>query len=285
MSPEALDWSAASSHSHELLPQAVYEQLPRFEEIQRDWGQHALIKFYVLDDRYWSFYVSSLDRQGDLFGIEVSPEGFTFATFPLGEFERVNAELDIKIKRDAAFEPKPFREIVQGYLADAGSQAEKPAEPVSNSVSATVASPEHSSQTQFLVDYSLSSSMPVHATAEAEASEQAFATLHDLIGQAELFGVPIRVANHVRLGHAEIAIDGVEVVPPGREVIQTPPPDLFEITAVSRDDLAASGFDASQVSDEAMETLARKMADDYVEQLFWLSLKLNAETLGFPKRS
>lgn len=58
----------------------------------------------------------------------------------------------------------------------------------------------------------------------------------------------------------------------------------FNITSVSREDLEEAGFDISKVSDADMCTLARKMADDYCEQLFWTSLKIIAEDcLNIPK--
>ena len=59
--------------------------------------------------------------------------------------------------------------------------------------------------------------------------------------------------------------------------------DAFEITSVSRADLEAIGFDTTHVSDETMERLASKMADDYCEQLFWDSMTIIAEILGIPK--
>lgn len=59
--------------------------------------------------------------------------------------------------------------------------------------------------------------------------------------------------------------------------------ESFVITSVSRGDLEALGYDTSEVSDEQMEYLARKMADDYCEQLFWTSLDILAECLEIPK--
>ena len=53
--------------------------------------------------------------------------------------------------------------------------------------------------------------------------------------------------------------------------------ESFPITSVSREDLEALGFDASDVSDDTMERLASKLADDYCEQLFWISLRVLAE--------
>ncbi|MDR1202692.1 MAG: hypothetical protein LBL58_13850 [Tannerellaceae bacterium] len=52
---------------------------------------------------------------------------------------------------------------------------------------------------------------------------------------------------------------------------------FFKITSVSRDDLKEIGFDVSKVDDEVMVRLARRLADDYCEQLFWGSLEIIAE--------
>jgi len=58
----------------------------------------------------------------------------------------------------------------------------------------------------------------------------------------------------------------------------------FTITHVHRDDLLSKGFDVSRVSDGDMEELARKMSNDYLEQLFWSSLEIIAEEgLEIPK--
>jgi len=51
----------------------------------------------------------------------------------------------------------------------------------------------------------------------------------------------------------------------------------FKITSVHRDDLTEKGFDVSKVDDGTMESLAGKLANDYCEQLFWLSLEIIAE--------
>lgn len=59
----------------------------------------------------------------------------------------------------------------------------------------------------------------------------------------------------------------------------------FPITSVSRADLKALGFDTSNVSDDTMEHLASKLADDYCEQLFWISLRVLAEDyFNIPKK-
>jgi len=42
---------------------------------------------------------------------------------------------------------------------------------------------------------------------------------------------------------------------------------------ISREDLETIGFDTKDVEDETMEKLAKKMSDDYMEQLYWISMK------------
>ena len=59
----------------------------------------------------------------------------------------------------------------------------------------------------------------------------------------------------------------------------------FEITSVTREDLESRGFDTTNITDEQMEELARKMCDDYLEQMFWISLDIIAEDIiGIPKK-
>lgn len=58
----------------------------------------------------------------------------------------------------------------------------------------------------------------------------------------------------------------------------------FPITSVHRDDLEAAGFDASEVSNSTMEQLAKYMCNAYLDDLFWVSLKIVAEELGIPKK-
>ena len=60
--------------------------------------------------------------------------------------------------------------------------------------------------------------------------------------------------------------------------------ESFVITRVSRGDLEEIGFDTSEVSDETMEYLAKKLGNDYCEQLFWSSLEIIAEYLEIPKK-
>lgn len=59
----------------------------------------------------------------------------------------------------------------------------------------------------------------------------------------------------------------------------------FPITSVHRDDLEGQGFDVEKISDDDMQNLAEKMADDYHEQLFWPSMEIIAgEILVFPRQ-
>ena len=57
----------------------------------------------------------------------------------------------------------------------------------------------------------------------------------------------------------------------------------FIISEVSREDLEEIGYDTSEVSDETMKYLAKKLASDYCEQLFWTSLDIIAECMEIPK--
>lgn len=61
--------------------------------------------------------------------------------------------------------------------------------------------------------------------------------------------------------------------------------ESFNITSVSRADLEEKGYDTSAITDEQIEKLASKMANDYCEQLFWTSMDIIAENLGFPKKA
>ena len=50
---------------------------------------------------------------------------------------------------------------------------------------------------------------------------------------------------------------------PERHIQQLLAEGFFPITSICRDDLKARGFDADKVTDEQMQELARRMADDY----------------------
>ena len=59
----------------------------------------------------------------------------------------------------------------------------------------------------------------------------------------------------------------------------------FKITSITREDLEMRGFDTTNITDEQMERLAQKMCDDYLEQMFWISLDIIAEDIiGIPKK-
>ena len=59
----------------------------------------------------------------------------------------------------------------------------------------------------------------------------------------------------------------------------------FKITSVTREDLEMRGFDTTNITDAQMERLAQKMCDDYLVQMFWISLDIIAEDiLGFKKK-
>lgn len=77
--------------------------------------------------------------------------------------------------------------------------------------------------------------------------------------------------------------DGTGAPTPERDFLRAVPDGSFPITSVTREDLNAKGFDTREVSDETMERLASKMADDYIDQLFWISLDILAEDAGIPR--
>lgn len=58
----------------------------------------------------------------------------------------------------------------------------------------------------------------------------------------------------------------------------------FSITSVCREDLEGEGFDTSKVDDATMMTIARKMADAYLESIFWIDLPIIAEYCGVPHK-
>ena len=141
---------------------------------------------------------------------------------------------------------------------------------------------------EFLVYYTLSSLMNVQAESEYGARDEAVAKLHTLIYEISLEEIASDETSQARLGDAEVSIDLVEEIPIERT--GTSPTERpifrkgsFEITRLSRADLEELGFDISQVDDETMERLARKMDDDYVENHFWLALEILAEMIGIPK--
>ena len=148
--------------------------------------------------------------------------------------------------------------------------------------------PQETSHQEYLVYYSLSSLMLVRAKSEVAAAGKAFATLHTLVDRSGAKGITPKEAGEVRLEEAEVGIDSIEkTLPPGTLPAEPAPSrrtEFFEITSVARADLEELGFDASQVDDATMEHLARKLADDYVQNHFWLALDIIAELQDVPKR-
>jgi hypothetical protein len=66
--------------------------------------------------------------------------------------------------------------------------------------------------------------------------------------------------------------------------IVKPVDGLFPITSVHRDDLEEKGFDTSNLTDDQMLELARRMEDAYVEfGGFWETMEDLAEKMGIPK--
>jgi len=127
---------------------------------------------------------------------------------------------------------------------------------------------------EFEVYYNLSGMVVISAIKAVEASDSVFAFLHGLVGKIGVEGLTVDEAKQVGLTEALVDIGQIRPLP-HRE--------FFAITSLARDDLEELGFDASQVSDEDMGQLARKMADDYFEKLYWRSMKKRAESLGIPK--
>lgn len=60
--------------------------------------------------------------------------------------------------------------------------------------------------------------------------------------------------------------------------------ESFIIAHVSRADLEFIGYDTSEVSDEDMKYLAKKLGNDYLDQLFWSSLPIIVDYLEIPKK-
>ena len=59
----------------------------------------------------------------------------------------------------------------------------------------------------------------------------------------------------------------------------------FNITSVTREDLESRGFDTANITDAQMEQLAQRICNDYLEQMFWISLDTIAEDIiGIPKK-
>jgi len=60
--------------------------------------------------------------------------------------------------------------------------------------------------------------------------------------------------------------------------------DYYPISSLHIDDLNDKGFDVSKVTESDMKTLAKKLSNDYCEQLFWSSLEIIADAIGIPRK-
>ncbi len=60
--------------------------------------------------------------------------------------------------------------------------------------------------------------------------------------------------------------------------------DYFEVSFLSREDLEEMGFDAEKVTNKQMEQLAKKIGEEFCEQLYWTSLKSFATQMGIPRK-
>lgn len=57
--------------------------------------------------------------------------------------------------------------------------------------------------------------------------------------------------------------------------------EFFKVTSISRADLEHLGYKTDNITDAQMERLARKMAEDYLDQLYWTSMDILAGCMGF----
>lgn len=142
--------------------------------------------------------------------------------------------------------------------------------------------------------YSITGVIPMRAWSEGDASGRVLELMIQWLRNARGEGLTARQVQRACLWQAEVDVEGVITTDqpvPARltEADGSREPDIqkefFEITRVSREDLERVGFATGQVTDADMRRLAGMMANDYVEQLFWTSLALMAESLGFPRRS
>lgn len=58
----------------------------------------------------------------------------------------------------------------------------------------------------------------------------------------------------------------------------------FPIASVSKEDLEARGFDVSLIDGDKMVELAARMEEEYLRELFWLSLESNAKRMELPMK-
>lgn len=57
----------------------------------------------------------------------------------------------------------------------------------------------------------------------------------------------------------------------------------YPVVCLSKDDLEAKGFNTTDVTDNQMEYMAKKIGDNMVEQLFWETLVCWAEYMDIPR--
>lgn len=62
------------------------------------------------------------------------------------------------------------------------------------------------------------------------------------------------------------------------------PQEFFEISSVAREDLEEKGYDTSNVTDDQMRNLAKRLGNAYVENEFWIDLEIIADYLEIPKK-
>ena len=82
-------------------------------------------------------------------------------------------------------------------------------------------------------------------------------------------------------GHLSSIID--YILPAGDVEDVTCPQESFPIMHISREDVASRGYDTSNISDEDMTELARKMGNAYCEDGYWEDMAIIADYLNIPK--
>ena len=63
------------------------------------------------------------------------------------------------------------------------------------------------------------------------------------------------------------------------------PQEFFGISSVAREDLEEKGYDTSNVTDDVMRQVAKRLGNAYVENEFWIDLEIIADHLEIPKKS
>jgi hypothetical protein len=158
-----------------------------------------------------------------------------------------------------------------------------------------VSAPPETGAKEFHVSYAITGIAHVNASSENDANKTVFASLHTLVGKAGTDGVNPEEAKEVGFADADVEIHSIESATGeswpvlGREAVIIPPEMLrqsfFPIASTAREDLEILGYDASQLPDADMQNIARELAADYFAQLYWSSLKRQAETLDLPGRT